>query len=113
MGVHVELLQDETFESYSVRPSPFFKMKRENGIIEVPVHTNDGEALFCLEIHRAFARMFRAVGADRPLLHAASARGASADDKRGGPALEESFHARVRHAFVTIGSGHETFEHRR
>jgi enoyl-CoA hydratase/carnithine racemase len=61
----VAFLQDEAFESYSARLSPFFKMKREDGIIEVRVHTNDGEALFGLEMHRAFAQMFRAVGADR------------------------------------------------
>ena len=58
-------LQDETFESYSERLSPFFKMTRENGIIEVRVHTDGGEALFGLELHRAFGQMFRAVGADR------------------------------------------------
>lgn len=58
-------LPDESFESYSERLSPFFKMKRENGIIEVRMHTEGGEALFGLEIHRAFAQMFRAVGADR------------------------------------------------
>jgi enoyl-CoA hydratase/carnithine racemase len=58
-------LLDEDFESYSERLSPFFKMKREGGIIEVRIHTNGGEALFGLEIHRAFAQMFRAVGADR------------------------------------------------
>nr|WP_321441586.1 enoyl-CoA hydratase/isomerase family protein [uncultured Hyphomonas sp.] len=58
-------LPDESFESYSERLTPFFKMKREDGIIEVRVHTNGGEALFGLELHRAFAQMFRAVGADR------------------------------------------------
>lgn len=58
-------LPDESFESYSERLSPFFKMKREEGIIEVRVHTNDAEALFGFELHRAFAQMFRAVGADR------------------------------------------------
>lgn len=58
-------LPDETFESYSERLSPFFKMKREDGIIEVRMHTDGGEALFGLEIHRAFGQMFRAVGADR------------------------------------------------
>ena len=61
----VTFLPDEEFESYSERLSPFFKMKREDGIIEVRVHTNGEEALFCLELHRAFAQMFRAVGADR------------------------------------------------
>ncbi|WP_144097534.1 enoyl-CoA hydratase/isomerase family protein [Croceicoccus sediminis] len=58
-------LPDESFESYSERLSQFFKMKREDGIIEVRVHTNGAEALFGLEMHRAFAQMFRAVGADR------------------------------------------------
>lgn len=58
-------LSDETFESYSERLSPFFKMKREDGIIEVRMHTNDAEALFSFELHRAFAQMFRAVGTDR------------------------------------------------
>ncbi|MEJ2411255.1 MAG: enoyl-CoA hydratase/isomerase family protein [Novosphingobium sp.] len=61
----VTFLPDEEFESYSERLSPFFKMKREDGIIEVRVHTNGEEALFGLELHRAFAQMFRAVGADR------------------------------------------------
>ena len=61
----VEFLADEEFESYSERLSSFFKMKREDGIIEVRVHTNGAEALFGLELHRAFAQMFRAVGADR------------------------------------------------
>lgn len=61
----VAFLPDEEFESYSERLSPFFKMKREDGIIEVRVHTNEEEALFGLELHRAFAQMFRAVGADR------------------------------------------------
>jgi len=56
---------DESFESYSERLSQFFKMKREDGIIEVRMHTNGAEALFGLEFHRAFAQMFRAVGADR------------------------------------------------
>ncbi len=58
-------LPDEAFENYSERLSSFFRMKREDGIIEVRVHTNDREALFGLEMHRAFAQMFRAVGADR------------------------------------------------
>ena len=61
----VNFLQDEAFESYTERLSTFFKMKREGGIIEVRMHTNGGEALFGLEMHRAFAQMFRAVGADR------------------------------------------------
>ncbi|MEJ2457068.1 MAG: enoyl-CoA hydratase/isomerase family protein [Novosphingobium sp.] len=57
--------QDEPFESYSERLSPFFKMKREDGIIEVRMHTKGSEALFSFELHRAYGQMFRAVGADR------------------------------------------------
>lgn len=58
-------LEDESFESYSERFSSFFRMKREDGIIEVRMHTDEGEALFGFELHRAFGQMFRAVGADR------------------------------------------------
>jgi len=56
---------DEPFESYSERMSDFFEMKREDGIIEVRMHTEGKEALLSFELHRAFGPMFRAVGADR------------------------------------------------
>ncbi|WP_144095917.1 enoyl-CoA hydratase/isomerase family protein [Croceicoccus sediminis] len=56
---------EEPFESYSQRFSDFFAMRREDGIIEVRMHTDGGPVLFGFELHRAFGQMFRAVGADR------------------------------------------------
>ena len=52
------------FEVYSEMFKDFFHMKRENGIIEVRAHTNDGPALWTFGMHRAMGQMYRFVGAD-------------------------------------------------
>jgi enoyl-CoA hydratase/carnithine racemase len=51
-------------EEYSERWSEYFTMRREDGIIEVKMHTDDGPAKWGLEIHRAFIPAFADIGHD-------------------------------------------------
>lgn len=49
---------------YSEMFKDYFHMKRENGILEVRAHTNDGPAQWTFGMHRAMGQMYRFVGAD-------------------------------------------------
>lgn len=51
-------------EVYSEKFKDYFKFKRENGILEVRAHTNDGPALWNFGMHRGIGQMFRYVGQD-------------------------------------------------
>ena len=54
------------FEEYRERFSEHFVMERsEDGLLEVRMHTNGGEAIWGMELHRALSQLFEAVGQDR------------------------------------------------
>jgi enoyl-CoA hydratase/carnithine racemase len=52
------------FEDYQERFKDLFMMKRQNGIIEVRAHTEDGPATWSWDMHEGLSQMFKAVGAD-------------------------------------------------
>ncbi|WNM31708.1 enoyl-CoA hydratase/isomerase family protein [Streptomyces sp. Li-HN-5-11] len=52
------------FEDYSERWSEYFTIRREDGIIEVRMHTDGGPAKWGLELHRAFIPAFADIGHD-------------------------------------------------
>ena len=52
------------FEEYSTRYKNL-KMKRENGILEVALHTNDGPLIFDGYVHEELVKAFRDIGDDR------------------------------------------------
>jgi enoyl-CoA hydratase/carnithine racemase len=51
-------------ETYAEKWSEFFAMRRENGILEVRMHTEGGPAQWGLGIHRAFIPAFHDIWAD-------------------------------------------------
>jgi enoyl-CoA hydratase/carnithine racemase len=51
-------------EEYAERWSEYFTFKREDGILEVKMHTGGGPAKWGLELHRAFIPAFADVGHD-------------------------------------------------
>ncbi len=52
------------FEEYSARWADYFTMRREDGIIEVRMHTDGGPAAWSLELHRALIPAFADIGHD-------------------------------------------------
>jgi enoyl-CoA hydratase/carnithine racemase len=58
-------LPELTFEDYRLRFAEYFDMHRENGVIEVRMHTTGHEAQWSLGLHRAISQMLRAVAGDR------------------------------------------------
>lgn len=56
---------DPTFEDMQERFKDFFRFKKENGIIEARMHTDDGPAKWSYGMHNGLGKMFKAVGADR------------------------------------------------
>ena len=52
-------------EEYSARFSDFFKFKRENGILEVRMHTNDGPVKWSYQFHHALAELWTVIGHDK------------------------------------------------
>ena len=52
------------FEEYSTRYKNL-KMKRENGILEVALHTNEGPLVFDGYVHEELVKAFRDIGDDR------------------------------------------------
>ena len=54
----------EPFESYQKRFEKFFKLKRENGIIEARMHQNDGVAKWNYGVHNGWSKLFKAIGQD-------------------------------------------------
>lgn len=53
-----------SFAEYRERFAEHFVMDRTDGVLEVRFHTEGGEALWSLELHRALSQMFQAVGQD-------------------------------------------------
>jgi enoyl-CoA hydratase/carnithine racemase len=51
-------------DEYGERWADYFSMRREDGILEVRMHTNGGPAEWGLEIHRAFIPAFADIGHD-------------------------------------------------
>ncbi len=51
-------------EEYSERWAEYFTMRREDGILEVRMHTNGGPASWSLELHRALIPAFADIGHD-------------------------------------------------
>ena len=54
----------ERFESYSERFKDFFTMKREDGIIEVRMHSDGGVAMWDYGHHNGWGKVFKAIGQD-------------------------------------------------
>lgn len=55
----------ETFDQYSKRFEEYFKMRRENGIIEVRMHYDDGPVVWSYQMHHAICELWTAIGKDR------------------------------------------------
>lgn len=56
----------EPLDKYRERFAEHFVLDRdERGVLEVRMHTNGGEAVWGLELHRAVGQLFEAIGADR------------------------------------------------
>jgi enoyl-CoA hydratase/carnithine racemase len=51
-------------DEYAEKWADYFTMKRQDGILEVRMHTNGGSAEWGLEIHRAFIPAFADIGHD-------------------------------------------------
>ena len=58
--VHVETLAE-----YSERFSDFFAFRREDGILEVRMHTNGGPVEWSYQMHHAMAEVWTAIGHDQ------------------------------------------------
>jgi len=52
------------FEEYSAKYAGFFKMKREDGILELRLHTDDGPYVHGHAAHNAWSRVWQDVGND-------------------------------------------------
>ena len=52
------------FEEYSEKYAAFFKMRRENGVIELRLHTDDGPYIHNWAAHNAWNRVWQDVGND-------------------------------------------------
>ena len=54
-----------TLEEYSERFKEFFKFRRENGILEVRMHTKDGPVKWSYQFHHALAELWTVIGHDK------------------------------------------------
>lgn len=54
-----------TLSEYSERFKDFFKFRRENGILEVRMHTNDGPVKWSYQFHHALAELWTVIGHDK------------------------------------------------
>jgi enoyl-CoA hydratase/carnithine racemase len=52
-------------EEYAERFKDFFKFKREDGILEVRMHTNDGPVKWSYQFHHALAELWTVIGHDK------------------------------------------------
>jgi enoyl-CoA hydratase/carnithine racemase len=57
-------LAPPTFEEYSARYADFFRMRREDGIIEVRLHTDDGPYAHTHAAHNVWTRVWQEIGND-------------------------------------------------
>jgi len=57
-------LAPSTFEEYSDRYADFFRMRREDGIVEVRLHTDDGPYAHTHAAHNAWTRVWQEIGND-------------------------------------------------
>ncbi len=57
-------LPPPTFEEYSARYADFFRMRREDGVIEVRLHTDDGPYVHTHAAHNVWPRVWQEVGND-------------------------------------------------
>jgi enoyl-CoA hydratase/carnithine racemase len=57
-------LAPPSFEEYSARYADFFRMRREDGIIEVRLHTDDGPYAHTPAAHNAWTRVWQEIGND-------------------------------------------------
>lgn len=55
---------DVPFEQYSEMFKEFFVMKREGGILEVRMHTNDGTPMWNYGLHKGLGQLFTYIGRD-------------------------------------------------
>jgi enoyl-CoA hydratase/carnithine racemase len=55
----------ETLSEYSVRFKDFFLFKRENGILEVRMHSFNGPVQWSYQFHHALAELWTAIGHDK------------------------------------------------
>jgi enoyl-CoA hydratase/carnithine racemase len=54
-----------TLEEYSERFAEFFQFKRENGILEVKMHTKGGPVKWSYQMHHALAELWTVIGHDK------------------------------------------------
>lgn len=54
-----------SLDEYSERFSEFFKFKREDGILEVKMHTKDGPVKWSYQMHHALAELWTVIGHDK------------------------------------------------
>ena len=54
-----KLVEDLQLDEYQDRFKEHFMMKRENGILEIRMHTQGGEAKWGKELHRRYHKSFR------------------------------------------------------
>ena len=59
----LKTVQDMQIQEYQDLFKDFFIFKRKNGILEVRMHTNNKEAKWSKEIHRALPQIFTIIGA--------------------------------------------------
>ena len=52
-------------EEYSERFKDFFSFKRENGILEVKMHTNGGPVKWSYQFHHALSELWTVIGHDK------------------------------------------------
>lgn len=55
----------ETLDEYSERFKEFFHFKRENGILEVKMHTKGGSVKWSYQMHHALAELWTTIGHDK------------------------------------------------
>ena len=53
-----------TLEEYSETFKEYFKFKRENGILEVRMHYDDGPVVWSYQMHKAIADLWTYIGQD-------------------------------------------------
>ena len=59
-----EYVHMPTLEEYAERFKDFFHFKRDNGIIEVRMHTNDGPVHWSYQMHHALSELWTTIGHD-------------------------------------------------